>query len=126
MCTGGRILHHLYNRVQNEQDTVLFVGYQAEGTRGRRILEGEPVIKMFGYEIPVKCHVEHINGLSAHADKSELLTWLSNFEDSPKMTFVVHGEKTVSEEFARTIHDEYGWNSKVPKYLESVELFRGI
>jgi len=126
MCTGGRILHHLYNRVQNEQDTLLFVGYQAEGTRGRRILDGEPVIKMFGYEIPVKCHVEHINGLSAHADKSELLRWLSNLTGSPKMTFVVHGERQVSEAFSRTIQDQFGWNTKVPDYLESIELFRGI
>jgi metallo-beta-lactamase family protein len=126
MCTGGRIIHHLYNRLQNENDTVMFVGYQAEGTRGRRILDGEPHVKMFGYEIPVKCHVERIEGLSAHADQTELLRWLGNFEDSPKMTFVVHGEKEVSKFFAKTIKEELGWNAYVPEYIGSKELFRGI
>jgi metallo-beta-lactamase family protein len=126
MCTGGRIIHHLYNRLQNENDTVMFVGYQAEGTRGRRILDGEPHVKMFGYEIPVKCHVERIEGLSAHADQTELLRWLSNFKDSPKMTFVVHGEKEVSKIFARTIKEQMGWNTYVPEYTGSQELFRGI
>jgi metallo-beta-lactamase family protein len=126
MCTGGRIIHHLYNRLQNEQDTLLFVGYQAEGTRGRRILDGEEHIKMFGYEIPVLCHVEKIEGLSAHADKTELLTWLANFKNHPKNTFVVHGEKDVSRKFAETINQELSWNTTVPGYKESIELFRGI
>ena len=119
-------MHHLYNRLKNENDTVLFVGYQAEGTRGRRILEGEPSVKIFGYDIEVKCHVERIEGLSAHADKTELLTWLDQFNDSPKMTFVVHGEAAASKEFANTIIDNYGWNVTVPTYNESHELFRGI
>lgn len=126
MCTGGRIIHHLYNRLQNENDTLLFVGYQAEGTRGRRILDGEEKIKMFGYEIPVVCHVEKIEGLSAHADRSELVDWLSNFKDHPKNTFVVHGEKRSSEAFAKTITEEFSWNATVPKYKETMELFRGI
>ena len=126
MCTGGRIIHHLYNRLQNENDTVLFVGYQAEGTRGRRILDGEEKIKMFGYEIPVVCHVEKIEGLSAHADRSELLSWLTNFNDHPKNTFVIHGELTTSKAFANTIKHDFGWNVKVPEYTETVELFRGI
>ncbi len=126
MCTGGRILHHLYNRLQNEQDTLLFVGYQAEGTRGRRILDGEEKVKMFGYEIPVLCHVEKIEGLSAHADRTELLKWLHNFEHHPKKTFVVHGEKQSSEHFAQAIRDEFGWNAYTPKMNEAFELFRGI
>lgn len=126
MCTGGRIIHHLYNRLQNKNDTILFVGYQAEGTRGRRILDGEEKIKMFGYEIPVVCHVEKIEGLSAHADRSELLSWLSNFKDHPKNTFVVHGEPKSSRAFARTISEEFNWNVTVPKYMETIELFRGI
>ncbi len=116
MCTGGRILHQLYNRLGRENDTLLFVGYQAEGTRGRRILDGEPEVKMFGYEIPVLCHVEHIDGLSAHADKSDLLRWLGNYTDNPDMAFVVHGEKEVSMEFAGTIREKFGWKTLVPQY----------
>lgn len=126
MCTGGRIMHHLYNRLQNESDTLLFVGYQAEGTRGRRILDGEPTVKMFGYDIPVKCHIEKIEGLSAHADKTELITWLDQFSESPKMTFVIHGEEQVSSRFAETLREQYNWNVTTPKYNESFELFRGI
>jgi metallo-beta-lactamase family protein len=126
MCTGGRILHHLYNRLGREHDTVLFVGYQAEGTRGRKIVDGEPEVKMFGYEIPVLCQVEHVDGLSAHADKTDLLTWLDGFTESPEFTFVVHGEKPVSMEFAQTIHDKYGWNAIVPGYDTERELFLGI
>ena len=126
MCTGGRIIHHLYNRLQNKNDTVLFVGYQAEGTRGRRLLDGEEKIKMFGYEIPVVCHIEKIEGLSAHADRSELLGWLKHFNDHPKNTFIVHGELKSSESFAETIRKEFGWNVTVPKYKEAIELFRGI
>jgi len=126
MCTGGRIIHHLYNRLQNENDTVLFVGYQAEGTRGRRILDGEEKVKMFGYEIPVVCHVEKIEGLSAHADRTELLNWLKNFKDHPKNTFVIHGELNTSKAFAKTIKQDFSWNVTVPEYKETVELFRGI
>ena len=126
MCTGGRILHHLYHRLPRENDTLLFVGYQAEGSRGRRILDGEPKIKMFGEEVEVKCHIRHLDGLSAHADKTELLNWLGHISDSPKITFVVHGEAKSSENFARSIRDELGWNVMVPHYLESVELFKGI
>lgn len=126
MCTGGRIIHHLYNRLQNENDTVLFVGYQAEGTRGRRILDGEEQIKMFGYEIPVVCHVEKIEGLSAHADRTELLAWLEKFEHHPKNMFIVHGEPKVSKSFAKTIKGDFSWNVTVPQYKETIELFRGI
>jgi len=126
MCTGGRILHHLYNRLGRENDSILFVGYQAEGTRGRRIVDGEPMVKMLGYEVPVLCHVEHVDGLSAHADKTDLLTWLGNFRESPEFTFVVHGEKPVSIEFAQTLRDKFGWNTMVPEYEEFKELFTGV
>lgn len=126
MCSGGRIIHHLYNRLQKENDTLLFVGYQAEGTRGRKILDGAETMKMFGYEIPVVCHVEKIEGLSAHADREELLNWLSHFRKHPKNTFVVHGEPKTSKAFAKTIKQNFGWNVKVPNFMETIELFRGI
>ncbi len=125
MATGGRILHHLYHRLRKESDTVLFAGYQAEGSRGRRILEGESTIKIFGEHVPVKCQVSVINGLSAHADQSELLRWLSNFQDSPKMTFITHGEIRSATTLSMKI-EEMGWKPIIPEYLESFELFNGL
>ncbi len=126
MCTGGRIMHHLFHRLQRPNDTILFIGYQAEGTRGRRILEGEEMVKLFGLEIPVKCHVEKLEGFSAHADRSELIRWLVNFKDSPKNVFVVHGEKKTAEHFGQSINEKFGWNVFVPEFNETFELFRGI
>lgn len=126
MCNGGRILHHLYNRLERENDTILIVGYQAEGTRGRRILEGEKKIRIFGEEKELKCHVVHINALSAHADRSELMRWLSNFKVAPKNTFITHGETEVASAFAQNIHQTFGWNVTLPNMMETFELFKGI
>lgn len=127
MCTGGRILHHLYHRLGRSNDTLLFVGYQAEGTRGRRIMEGEPSSRIFGIDVKVKCNVEHLNGLSAHADQSELIRWASQIESSPKFTFVIHGEAQSTESLATSLTHQLHWsNVIIPKYLESVELFQGI
>jgi len=125
MATGGRILHHLYHRLPKENDLVLFAGYQAEGSRGRRILEGEPTVKIFGEDVTVKCQISVINGLSAHADQSELLQWLGQIEDSPKITFVTHGEETSARIMGQKI-EEMGWNVIIPEYLETFELFNGI
>jgi metallo-beta-lactamase family protein len=105
---------------------LLLVGYQAEGTRGRRIQDGETPIKLFGEQVPVLCHVEKLDGLSAHADQTELLRWLANFSKAPKRTFIVHGEKESSQAFARIIEQQLGWQPIVPEYLESVQLFEGI
>ena len=126
MMNGGRILHHLYNRLPRKNDTLLLVGFQAEGTRGRRIADGSEAVKIFGQDVPIKCHVEKIDGLSAHADQTELLQWLENFEKSPKYTFIVHGEEDASNTFASIIKSQKGWNAIVPKYLESFELFQNI
>ena len=126
MCTGGRVMHHLYHRLPRENDTVLFVGYQAEGTRGRRILEKEETIRIFGQDVPLNCQVRHINGLSAHADRSEILHWLSNFKKGPKYTFVVHGEEESANALADTLKKDYNWNAVVPDYLESFQLFSNV
>lgn len=126
MMTGGRILHHMVHRLPNENDTFLVVGYQAEGTRGRRILDGEPTIRIFGHDIPVRAKVETIKSLSGHADHDELFRWLSNFKSKPKVTFCVHGEGKGLNTYAAEIHERLGWNVVVPEYLESVELFTGI
>ncbi|QIL77905.1 MBL fold metallo-hydrolase [Hymenobacter sp. HDW8] len=127
MLTGGRIIHHLYHRLPRPQDTLLLVGYQAEGTRGRDLQDGAQQIKMFGEVVPVHCHVSELDGFSAHADRSELLRWLSNFKKPPKRTFVVHGEPEAATKLAQTLHHDLGWPSViVPEYRESAKLFTGI
>lgn len=126
MMTGGRILHHMYHRLRNKQDTLLIAGYQAEGTRGRRIVDKEPEIKMFGEMVPVNCRVENITSFSGHADREELFAWMKNLSDKPKMTFVVHGENPGITEYAKAIRERLGWNVVEPQYLESFRLFEGI
>lgn len=126
MCNGGRILHHLFHRLPRNNDTVLFVGYQAEGTRGRKIVEGDKKIKILGEEVDVNCNIVNIGGLSAHADKNELFKWMSNFKDAPKNTFIIHGEPETQHIFADNIKSKLGWNTYVPEHLETYELFKGI
>ncbi|MDX2188403.1 MAG: MBL fold metallo-hydrolase [Bacteroidota bacterium] len=126
MCNGGRILHHLYNRLPKPNDTILFVGYQSEGTRGRRILDGEKTSRIFGEEVQINANIVHLEGLSAHADRKELLKWLKNFKSAPKNTFVVHGEVDVLNAYAQTIRNQFGWNVTVPDFMEAFELFKGI
>jgi metallo-beta-lactamase family protein len=125
MMTGGRILHHLYHRLRNPQDTVLISGYQAEGTRGRKLVDGDP-IRIFSEDVPVNCHIENMTSLSSHADKEELFTWLGKFTQSPKITFTVHGEGKNLAAYAQAIRDRLKWNVVEPKYLQSIELFSGI
>ena len=127
MLTGGRIIHHLFNRLSRPQDTLLLVGYQAEGTRGRRLQDGETEIKMFGEMVPVRCQVKQLHGFSAHADRSELLRWLGQFQAPPKRTFIVHGEPAPAEALAKTLREAHGWpNVEVPDYLDRHVLFEGI
>lgn len=126
MMTGGRILHHMFQRLPNKQDTFLIAGYQAEGTRGRNLLEGDDTIRIFGKDVPVNCKVEYMSSMSGHADRSELFQWMSNFKEKPKLTFCVHGEGEEQEKYAQAIRDTFQWNVTVPDYLESVKLFSGI
>lgn len=126
MMTGGRIMHHLFHRLKNPNDTLLIAGYQAEGTRGRRIVDGEETIKIFGEKVPVNCKVENITSLSGHADKEELFRWMGNFKVHPKITFTIHGESDTVEQYAQSIRDRLHWNVVTPHYLETVALFKGI
>jgi metallo-beta-lactamase family protein len=126
MATGGRILHHLTHRLPRESDTVLLAGYQAEGSRGRRLLEREKTIRIFGEEIPVNCRVREVHGLSAHADQTELIRWLSTIKKNPKFTFVTHGELESASAFSAIIEDRFKWKTMIPDYLQSVTLFEGI
>ena len=126
MATGGRIVHHLYNRLPNEQDSFIFVGYQAEGTRGRKLLDGDTTSRMYGIDVPVKASVYYIDGMSAHADQHELMEWCEGFVSKPKVTFLVHGEEEASSVLSEKLKEEMHWNTIVPEYLESFELFDGI
>ncbi len=116
MCTEGRIKHHLRATIEDHRNTILFVGYQAQGTLGRRILDGEPQVRIHGRFYRVRCEVAQISGFSAHADQQALLDWLSEFEERPRRTFLVHGEEQVSLGFADLIRQRYGWEVSVPEY----------
>jgi len=122
MATGGRILHHLRHRLPRAQDTLLFIGYQAEGTRGRTILNGDTTVKIHGQYISVQAQVEKISGFSAHADYNEILAWLIGFNRPPQKTFLVHGEPDASASLAEKIQDKLGWDVVVPKFEESFRL----
>ncbi|MBW2259693.1 MAG: MBL fold metallo-hydrolase, partial [Deltaproteobacteria bacterium] len=122
MVTGGRILHHLKYRLPNPNDTILFIGYQAEGTRGRTILEGEPEVKIHGKKVPVRAKIENISGFSAHADYNEILAWLMGFNRPPLKTFIVHGEPDASTALAEKIREKLKWDVVIPKFEEAFEL----
>lgn len=122
MATGGRVLHHLAHNLPDPASTVIFVGYQAAGTRGQRLLKGEKEIKIHGQLVPVHAHIESIGSLSAHADSSEIMRWLSGFHKPPKKTFIVHGEPDSAEALRDKITKELGWNVVIPTDQEIVEL----
>jgi metallo-beta-lactamase family protein len=126
MATGGRILHHLANRLPRKEDTVLFIGFQVEGSRGRDLLDRKTEIRIFGEFFPVYCDVQQVEGLSAHASRNELHLWLKGFRSAPKMTFVVHGEIEAAVAMKDFVRNELGWNAMIPEYLESYRLFSGI
>ena len=120
MATGGRIVHHLLQRLGRSETTVLFTGYQAEGSLGRRILEGENPVKMLGQEVAVAATVERLNALSAHADQGEILDWLRGFAEPPRTTFIVHGEPRANQGLADAIAAELGWRTVIPSLRRDV------
>ena len=122
MMTGGRVLHHAVRILPNENATVVFVGYQAAGTTGRRIQDGEREVKIMKNWVPVRCRVEKVEGFSAHADWKAVLRWLSGLKTTPKMVFTTHGEPEAAEAMAGHIRDRFGWNVIVPGYEQRVEL----
>jgi len=122
MATGGRVLHHLARFLPDSNSAVIFVGYQAVGTRGRRLQDGEKEIKLLGQLVEVNAHIESIGSLSAHADAGELLRWLGGFKRPPRATYIVHGEPESSAALRDKITKELGWNVVLPKYKETVEL----
>lgn len=122
MATGGRILHHLRKRLPDERNTVILVGFQAFGTRGRRLADGEKEIKIFGAMVPVNAQVVRLENLSAHADYREILQWLGGFKRAPEKVFLVHGEPNASESLKMKIVEKFGWVVEIPEYLQKFEL----
>jgi metallo-beta-lactamase family protein len=122
MLTGGRVLHHAVRILPDENATVVFVGYQAAGTTGRRIQDGEREVKIMKNWVPVRCRVERVEGFSAHADWKAVLRWLSGLAAPPKTVFTTHGEPDAAAAMAGHIRDRFGWNVVVPEYEQTVEL----
>jgi len=122
MMTGGRVLHHALRMVSDPDATIVFVGFQAAGTLGRRICNGEKEVKVLGQWVPVNCQVERIGGFSAHADWQEIIRWLEGMPSAPRQTFVTHGEPVAAAAMAGHIRDRFGWTVSVPAYGDSFSL----
>src|SRR5438552_16422713 len=122
MMNGGRVLHHALRLLPDENATVVFVGYQAGGTLGRRVADGEKQVKVLGQWVPVRCRIEKIGGFSAHADWKEVVRWLEGMPTAPKRVFVTHGEPEAAQAMAGHIRDRFGWAITVPSYGDRAEL----
>jgi metallo-beta-lactamase family protein len=122
MCEAGRIKHHLKHNLWRKESSVVIVGFQAQGTLGRKIVDGARRVRIFGEEIAVAADVYTIGGLSAHADREDLLAWAGNFRTKPAKVFVAHGEESVSVGFAGLLRKRFGWNARVPYPRRPVEV----
>ena len=122
MATGGRVLHHLAHRLGDPRTTVLLVGYQAQGTRGRQLEEGVKSVHIYGRDVPVHAQVRKIEGLSAHADQQEILRWLHGFQRPPAACYLVHGEPGAAEALMKVIENELDWPTRPAKDGEIVEI----
>jgi metallo-beta-lactamase family protein len=122
MMNGGRILHHALRLLPDENATVVFVGYQAAGTTGRRISDGEKQVKILGQWVPVRCKLEKIGGFSAHADWKEVVRWLEGMPAPPKKVFITHGEPEAATAMAAHLRERFGWTIEVPQYGEKFDL----
>ncbi|OGD21315.1 MAG: MBL fold hydrolase [Candidatus Aminicenantes bacterium RBG_13_59_9] len=122
MCTGGRIKHHLLHNISRPESTLLFVGYQAEGTLGRQITTRPPEVRIFGQPHPLKARVQQIHGLSGHADRSGLVRWVGHFQPPRPLVFLTHGENEVAQGLARYLREERHLDASVPGYRDLYEL----
>jgi metallo-beta-lactamase family protein len=122
MITGGRVLHHLAQRLPDSRSAVLLVGYQAEGSGGRALQDGAKFLRLYGEQVPVRAEVVDIGQLSAHAGKSELLRWLSGFQAPPRQTFMIHGEPSGLNGLRDAITSQYHWPVTIPAYLQTFDL----
>ena len=126
MCEAGRIRHHLKHNLWREECSVVFAGYQAEGTLGRLLQDGAPAVKIFGEEIDVKAHIETLDGISGHADRDGLLTWAAAFEQKPKYVFVVHGNDESCESLTDALNTQLGLTAKAPYSGSEFDLIKGV
>jgi len=122
MCTAGRIKHHLKHNLWRKESSIVFVGYQAQGTLGRRIKEGEKVVKIFGEEIQVNAEICSLEGFSGHADREGIIQWIKSFKNKPQKIFVVHGEEQAAEEVSRKIEEELKIKTYIPELGESLSV----
>jgi metallo-beta-lactamase family protein len=122
MCTGGRIKYHLVNNISREESTILFVGYQAVGTLGRHIIDGAKEVRILGQYYQVRAKIVQLNGFSAHADRGELVRWLSSLRRPPRRVFVTHGEFNASQHLASLVRSSKGWETVIPSYKDEVLL----
>ena len=122
MLTGGRSVHHLRHRLGDPRNTILLVGYQAQGTRGRLLQDGAREVEIYGQRIRVQAQIRTLSGLSAHADEEEILEWLGGFATPPRQTWLVHGEPEAAAALATTIRERLGWRVDVAAHLAGVEL----
>ncbi|SKB58627.1 MBL fold metallo-hydrolase RNA specificity domain-containing protein [Maribacter arcticus] len=122
MVTGGRVLTYLKQLIDVVSTTVLLVGFMAEGTRGRQLLDGAHELKLFGKYYPVKAKIVHLESLSAHADQAELIDWMRNIKNVPEKVFLIHGEPTALDAFRVKIKDTFGWSVHIPKLHEVIEV----
>ena len=122
MCNGGRIKYHLISNITRPESTILFVGYQAVDTLGRQITDGAGEVRILGQNYPVKAKIIQLNGFSSHADKDELLVWISALKRPPRQVFVVHGEESAANTYADSIRASTGWNVTTPNYLDEFVL----
>ena len=125
MCDSGRILHHLKHHLWRKESHIIFIGYQAEGTVGRRIVDGAKTVRLFGEEIAVYAHIHTLGGFSAHADQKGLLDWVSHIRNPQLVVFVNHGEEKISMELSQRIHEQFHFNTAVPQWREKKILFDG-
>jgi len=124
MVTGGRILHHLAQRLPDPKNLVIFIGFQAPGTRGAIIKGRADEVKIFGDFVPIRAQVAALEQFSDHADPPELLEWLRTFASQPGVTYLVHGEPAASSQLRDRVKNELGWNVQVAEYMEKVEVKR--
>jgi metallo-beta-lactamase family protein len=122
MVTGGRVLHHLAQRLPDARNAVILAGFQAQGTRGRALLEGTKMLHLFGQAVPVNAEIVELGQFSAHAGKSELLRWLTGLTAPPKQTYLVHGEPAAAQSLQASIQEKFRWNVALARYLDTVAL----
>jgi metallo-beta-lactamase family protein len=122
MATGGRVLHHLEAALPDEKNTALFVGYQAAGTRGRKLVDGATDVRIHGRDIPVRARVARVDSMSAHADRSEILRWLGTLPGAPRTLCLVHGEPGPMDALKGLIEDRLGWSARTPDHGERIDL----